>query len=86
MLKGIKLKNDNVLIQDIDDERVINGIILPKEKWNRKAKVILSSSSQLKPGDIILKTIGNGTEFRINGQKYEILHIDKIFTKIEDER
>lgn len=75
----IKMKNNNVLVKEIIEEQPsISGIILPKEKYNRKAIVIRSSSDNVQAGDIIIKTIGNGTSFKIDNEDYEILHEEHI--------
>lgn len=75
----IKMKNNNVLVKEhIEEQESVSGLILLKEKYNRKAVVIESGSSAVQPGDIIVKTIGNGTSFRIDNEDYEILHEEHI--------
>lgn len=78
------MKNNNVLIKEIKEEQVSpSGIILTTEKYNRKAIVIQSASSEVKVGDTIIKTIGKGTMFKINGEEYEILNEGHILAIIE---
>lgn len=75
----IKMKNNNVLVKEhIEEQASVSGLILLKEKHNRKAVVIESGSSAVQSGDIIIKTIGNGTSFRIDNEDYEILHEEHI--------
>jgi co-chaperonin GroES (HSP10) len=78
------MKNNNVLIKEIKEEHVSpSGIILTTEKYNRKAIVIQSASKEVKVGDTIIKTIGKGTMFKINGEEYEILNEGHILGIIE---
>lgn len=80
----VKMKNKNVLLKELKEEQMsANGIIIPVGKYNRKAKVIESNSIEIKPGDIVLKTIGNGTVFIIDGEEYEVLHESHILAIIE---
>lgn len=84
MLMEIKMKNNNVLIKEIKEEHISpSGIILATEKYNRKAIVIQSASKEVKVGDTIIKTVGNGTTFKINGEEYEILNEGHILGIIE---
>jgi co-chaperonin GroES (HSP10) len=79
----IKMKNNNVLVKELIEEQLsISGLILPKEKHNRKAIVIRSASDEVQPGDVIIKTIGNGTSFKIDNEDYEILHEEHILAII----
>jgi co-chaperonin GroES (HSP10) len=80
----IKMKNKNVLVKELQEEQVSpSGIILTTEKYNRKAIVIQSASNEVNVGDTIVKTIGKGTMFKINGEEYEILHEGHILAVIE---
>lgn len=79
----IKMKNKCVLIKEYTKELQQSSIILPKEKYNRKAIVIKSDCDEIKPNDIIIRTLGNGTQFKINGEEYEILHEDHILAIIK---
>ena len=83
--KMIKMKNKNILTKELLEETVTKGgIILPNtEKHNRKAIVIQSDCPDIKPGDIVIKTIGNGTKFNIDGEEYEILNEGSILGIIE---
>lgn len=80
----LKLKNNAVLIKEIKEIPITkSGLLLPNKKYNRKAEVIATASSNVTIGDIILKTIGHGTIFNIDGQEYEILHEDHILAIIK---
>jgi co-chaperonin GroES (HSP10) len=79
----IKMKNNNVLVKELIEEQAnVGGLILPKEKHNRKAIVIKSASDAVQSGDIIIKTIGNGTSFKIDNEDYEILHEEHILATL----
>jgi co-chaperonin GroES (HSP10) len=80
------MKNNYVLVKELEQKEEIaqSGIILPNEKYNRKAIVIESDCDELKPNDIIIRTLGNGTTFKINGDEYEILHECYILAIIEN--
>jgi co-chaperonin GroES (HSP10) len=78
------MKNKNVLVKELKEEQVSpSGIILATEKYNRKAVVIQTASDEVKIGDTIIKTLGKGTMFKINGEEYEILHEGHILAVIE---
>lgn len=78
------MKNNYVLTKEVKEEHVsANGIILSAEKYNRKAKVIKTSSSAVAEDDIIIKAIGQGTVFKINGEEHEILNENHIFGTIQ---
>ncbi len=80
----IRMKNKNVLVKELKEEQVSpSGIILTTEKYNRKAIVIKSASDEVKEGDTIIKTLGKGTMFKINGEEYEILNEGHILAVIE---
>jgi co-chaperonin GroES (HSP10) len=74
------MKNNFILIKDIKQEELKSnsGIILTIEKYNRNAVVIKSLSHDIKEGDIVIKNIGTGTLFSIDGEDYEILHESNI--------
>lgn len=79
------MKNKHVLTKEIIEEKVSpGGIILPGEKYNRKCIVIKSSSDEVAEGCTIIKTVGKGTAFKIEGEEYEILHENHILAIIED--
>lgn len=87
MLMKMKMKNDYILTQEIEQgERVTDsGLIIPEEKYNRKALVIEAAEGlEVKKGDKIIKTIGKGTEYILDGNKFEILHINHVLAVIED--
>lgn len=77
----IQMKNDFILVKEIKEERVSEGgIILPIEKYHRTAEVLaVPEGSDIKIGDIVLKTIGNETTYTLNGEEVKTLHRDKIF-------
>lgn len=78
------MKNNNVLVKEIKEEQVsAGGIILTAQKYNRKARVIQSASDEVKVGDTVIKNIGTGTLFTINGEEYEILNEAHILGIIE---
>ena len=81
----MKMKNNYILVEEIPQETVTSGgIIIPEEKYNRKAKVLRSDNDQVKEGDMVIKTIGKGTEYTLNGKKVEILHLNHILAVIEE--
>lgn len=85
---AMKMKNDYILTQEIEQrERITDsGLIIPEEKYNRIALVIEASDNlEIKKGDKIVKTIGKGTEYTFDGNKFEILHINHILAVIEED-
>ena len=86
MLKKILMKNKYVLVKELPQETVTaGGIIIPEEKYNRKAIVITASKDvDVKEGDTIIKTIGKGTMHTFEGEEYEILHENHILAVIEE--
>ena len=84
----MKMKNDYILTQEIEQrERITDsGLIIPGEKYNRIALVIEASDNlEIKKGDKIVKTIGKGTEYTLDGDKFEILHINHVLAVIEED-
>lgn len=82
----IKLKNNYVLVKEIIEEQITeSGILLLTEKYNRKCIVVKSSSDDIREGNTIIKTIGKGTIFKIEGEEYEILHENHILAIIEED-
>jgi co-chaperonin GroES (HSP10) len=80
------MKNKNILVKEVKQEETVSagGIILNSgEKYNRKAIVIHSASDDIAVGDTIIKTIGKGTTFNIDGEEYEILHEAHVLGIIE---
>ena len=85
---AMKMKNDYILTQEIEQsERITeSGLIIPEEKYNRVALVIEAPDNlEVKKGDKIVKTIGKGTEYTFEGDKFEILHINHILAVIEED-
>jgi len=80
------MKNNYILTKEIPAEtKTESGLFLPTSKYNRKAEVLSAGENEsVKPGDIIIKTIGKGTEYTYENEKYEILHINHILAKVED--
>ena len=80
------MKNNYILTKEIPAEtKTESGLFLPTPKSNRKAEVLSTGENEsVKPGDIIIKTIGKGTEYTYENEKYEILHINHILAKVED--
>lgn len=84
----MKMKNDYILTQEIEQEerRTEGGLIIPEEKYNRIALVVEASNNlEVKKGDKIVKTIGKGTEYTFDGDKFEILHINHVLAVIEED-
>jgi len=83
---AIQMKNNYILTKEIPAEtKTESGLFLPTPKYNRKAEVLsVGENESVKPGDIIIKTIGKGTEYTYENEKYEILHINHILAKVED--
>ena len=81
------MKNDYLLIQEIEQQetKTDSGIIIPVEKYNRKAKIINAGNvKHLKSGDVILKNMGKGTIVTLNDTEFEVIHINQIIAVIED--
>ena len=83
---AMKMKNDYLLIQEIEQKEITtpSGLIIPPPKHNRKARVIEAGNDKVKPGDIILKNMGKGTAVTLNDTEFEIIHINQIFAVIEE--
>lgn len=80
----IKMKNGYILTKEVINENVSkHGLILPTEKYNRICTAIKSDSPEISEGDTLLKLIGKGTIFNINGEEYEIIHESSIIAKIK---
>tara|TARA_Y100000389_G_scaffold56665_1_gene52605 strand:- start:338 stop:619 length:282 start_codon:yes stop_codon:yes gene_type:complete len=83
----MKMKNDYILTQEIKqtERKTESGLIIPGETYNRQALVIEAANDlEVKKGDKIIKTIGKGTEYTFEGNKFEILHINHILAVIEE--
>ncbi len=84
---AMKMKNDYILTQEIKqtERKTEGGLIIPGEKYNRQALVVeVANDLEIKKGDKIIKTIGKGTEYTFEGNKFEILHINHILAVIEE--
>lgn len=78
----IKMKNDFILLKDLPND---DSIIITTGKYNRKCEVIaVSEDSELNVGDVIFKNVGRGTEMNLDGEIYEMLHINFIMCKITE--
>jgi chaperonin GroES len=87
MSMEMKMKNDYLLIQEIEqqEQKTQAGIIIPTEKYNRKAKVINAGDSKhIKAGDVILKNIGLGTAVTLDNVEFEIIHTKNIIAILEE--
>ncbi len=85
---AMKMKNSYILTQEIEqgERRTDSGLIIPEEKYNRVALVIEAANNlEVKKGDKIVKTIGKGTEYTFDGNKFEILHINHVLAVIEED-
>ena len=83
----MKMKNNYLLIQEVKqvEQKTESGIIIPVEKYNRKAIVINSGDAKhIKNGDIILKNIGKGTVHTLNDKEFEVIHINEAIAVIEN--
>ena len=81
------MKNNYLLVQEIEqqEQQTPSGIIMPIEKYNRKAIVINAGDTEhIKEGDTILKNIGHGTMVTIDNIEYEIIHINQLIAIIEE--
>lgn len=81
-MEKIKMVNDYVMIQDLklEDEVLDSGIIIPKAKYQRLAKVVVvGAESKFKEGDVIIKPIGRSTPISIDGEYYECIKEGLIF-------
>jgi len=83
---AMKMKNKYVLVKELPQETVTSGgIIIPEEKYNRKAIVISASDEvDVKKGDTIIKTLGKGTMYTFGDEELEILHENHILAVIEE--
>tara|TARA_R100000742_G_C4169110_1_gene8003 strand:+ start:211 stop:465 length:255 start_codon:yes stop_codon:yes gene_type:complete len=80
------MKNNYILTKEIPTEtKTASGLYIPTPKYNRYAEVVaIGENDSVKTGDRIIKTIGKGTEYTFENEKYEILHINHILAVIED--
>lgn len=77
------MKNNFFLVKELEESQISEGgIILPKNKYNRKAVVLNGECDQIKKGDIILRNIGKSTLHKINGSECETIHLNDIIAVI----
>lgn len=84
----MKMKNSYILTQEIEqtEKKTKSGLIIPVEKYNRVALVMEAADGlEVKKGDKIIKTIGKGTEYTLDGNKFEIVHINHILAVIKED-
>jgi co-chaperonin GroES (HSP10) len=80
------MKNNYVLVKEIDEETVTEGgIIIPSNSTrNRKALVIEAGNcDQVQNGDTVLKNLGKGTMMTINNETFEMIHINHIMCVVK---
>lgn len=72
----LKMKNNFLLIKELDKEELTDSGIYIYEKYQRKAVVIscCESDNEICIGDIVLKNVGRGTELTIDGETFETIH------------
>tara|TARA_R110001599_G_scaffold167251_1_gene357147 strand:- start:2371 stop:2616 length:246 start_codon:yes stop_codon:yes gene_type:complete len=80
----MKMKNKHLLVREIQiQQKTSGGLLLPKEKWNRIAEVVLvCNDSILKPGDKVIRNVGRSTPIEFNKDQLEMIHEDWIMAKI----
>ena len=80
----MKMKNNYLLVREIRiQQKTSAGLLLPKEKWNRIAEVVLAcDNSTLKPGNKIIRNIGRSTPVKFNDEDLDMIHEDWIMAKI----
>jgi len=82
------MKNDYLLIQEIEQQetKTDSGIIIPVEKYNRKAKIINAGNvKHLKSGDVILKNMGKGTMVKLDNVEHELIHITDLIAILTED-
>jgi len=73
----MKMKNNFFLIKEVNEERMVNGIWLPPSARDSRRAIVLEvpkGDEDIKVGDEIIKTIGNGTEVRKDGEWVEAIN------------
>ena len=92
----IKPLQDRVLVERVEEEETVGGIIIPdtaKEK-PQKGKVIEVGQGrkdekgklitlELKPGDVILFNKYAGTEIKVEGKEYLLMREDDVMALVE---
>ena len=77
--------NGYVLIKDLplQDNVTENGIIIPKDKYQRVAQICaVCEDSKFFVGEIIIKPIGRSTPVKIDDVEYECIRESLIFAKL----
>lgn len=77
--------NGYVLIKDLplQDNVTENGIIIPKDKYQRVAQICaVCEDSKFLVGEIIIKPIGRSTPVKIDDVEYECIRESLIFAKL----
>lgn len=84
-MTGVTMMHDHLLVEELRVKRHSSlGLLLPEEKWRRRAMVLASSADcPVQPGDEIIRNMGRGTPITINGQELEIIHLDWVMAKID---
>ena len=88
MSMEMKMKNNYLLVQEIEqqEQKTSSGIIIPVERYNRKAKVINAGNNEyLKVGDVILKNMGKGTIVRLDNVEHELIHITDLIAILTED-
>ena len=81
----MKMKNDYLLIEEIEEERTESGLWLPPDPKNRRARVLeVDDDEEIKVGDIVLKNVGKGTAIRIEGKWVEAIHRNNLIAVIKN--
>jgi len=92
----IKPLQDRILVERIEEEETVGGIIIPdtaKEK-PQKGKVIevgpgrkddegKTIAPDLKPGDVVLFNKYAGTEIKVEGKEYLLMREDDVMALVE---
>ena len=83
---GVKMQNAYIMVKDVKNTETVtkSGIIIPRKKYQRLAKVVAVSENEkdIKVGDVIVKPIGRGTPVTIDGVEYECIKKDRLFAKL----
>lgn len=88
MQTQLKMKNNYILVKELNEEEVTEGgIIIPNtNNYNRKAVVIEAGDcDQVQRGDIVIKNLGKGTMMTLNDEEYEMLHINYVMAVLKTE-
>lgn len=84
----IKPLGDIVVLKPVEQKmQEISGLLIPeqaKEKPNQATVVAVGETSELKPGDKVLYGKYAGTEVKLDGNDYLIIHMSDILAILED--